>query len=97
MAIVMNMVWDGVTPEQYDQVRELVNWENDRPVGANFHVASFDRGALRVTDMWDSAEDFQRFVEARLMPGVQQIGIAGEPDVTITEVHRTYTPAFQPA
>ncbi len=33
--------------------------------------------------MWETAEDFNRFVERRLMPVVQEIGIEGEPDVTI--------------
>jgi len=97
MAIVMNMVWEGVTPEQYDRACELVNWEGDRPEGASFHVASFDGSALRVTDLWASAEDFQRFVEGRLTPGVAEVGIQGEPQVTITEVHRLFTPAFLPA
>ena len=56
MPIVMNMRWQGVTAEQYDQARELVNWEGDVPDGAKFHVASFDGTALRVTDVWDSAD-----------------------------------------
>ena len=27
MPIVMNMRWDGVTPEQYEVAREQVGWE----------------------------------------------------------------------
>jgi heme-degrading monooxygenase HmoA len=94
MAVVMNMRWNGVTPEQYDEARRRVNWEGDRPVGGNFHVSSFDGDALRVTDIWDSAEDFQRFVDSRLMPVVQEIGIQGQPEVVITPVHAIYAPAF---
>ena len=92
MPIVMNMRWQGVTAEQYDQARELVNWEGDVPDGAKFHVASFDGTGLRVTDVWASADDFNRFVEQRLMPGVQQIGIAGQPEVEITDAHRMFAP-----
>jgi hypothetical protein len=73
MSIVMNMRWQGVTAEQYDQARELVNWEGDVPDGAKFHVASFDGTGLRVTDVWASADHFNRFVEQRLMPGVQLV------------------------
>ena len=92
MPIVMNMEWPGVTRAQYDQTLALVRWETETPMGAKFHVASFDDKGLRVTDVWDSAEDFNRFVEPRLMPGVQQVGIVGQPEVEIIEVHRIFAP-----
>jgi hypothetical protein len=95
MAVVMSMRWAGVTPEQYDEARRRVDWERDRPKGGNFHVSSFGDDALYVTDLWDSQEDFQRFVETRLMPVVQQIGIEGEPEVTFRPVHAIYAPAYQ--
>ena len=92
MSIVMNMRWAGVSPDQYDQTLKLVEWETKIPVGAKYHVASFDDAGLRVTDVWESAEDFNRFVEQRLMPGVQKVGIVGQPEVEITEVHRIFAP-----
>jgi hypothetical protein len=97
MPIVMNMQWDGVTPEQYEQVRKAVNWEGDRPAGGMFHVASFSPTGLRVTDLWESAELFNRFVETRLMAGVQQAGITTQPKVEIQPVHALHTPAFERA
>jgi len=92
MAIVMNMRWKGVTKEQYDKTLQAVRWETDVPEGAKFHVASFDADGLRVTDVWETADHFNRFVEDRLMPGVQQVGIAGQPEVEITETHRIFAP-----
>jgi hypothetical protein len=97
MAIGMFMDWDGVTAEQYDEVRNAVQWETDRPDGALFHVATFDDDGAHIFDMWDSAEQFQRFVEERLMPATTAAGLPGEPDVRVFEVHATYTPAFAPA
>ena len=91
------MKWPGVTPEQYDTVRKDVNWEGDRPKGALFHVASFGDGALHVTDLWESAEDFGRFVEQRLTAGTQRAGIQGQPETHVFPVHATYTPAYKPA
>ena len=58
------------------------------PEGAKYHVVSFDDQGIRVTDVWESADAFNRFVEQRLMPGVQKVGIAGQPEVEIIEVHR---------
>jgi hypothetical protein len=93
MPIVMNMQWDGVTVEQYEQVRKLVGWETDVPAGGRFHVASFAAGGLRVTDIWDSAAQFNQFVETRLMPAVQKTGIASAPRVEITSAHALHVPA----
>jgi uncharacterized protein YodC (DUF2158 family) len=90
MAVVMNMRWAGVTPAQYDEVRDLVQWETVAPAGGKYHVAWFDDDGLRVCDVWDSAEQFQAFTETQLMPGVMKAGIQGEPEVTITPAHRVY-------
>jgi hypothetical protein len=38
MATIMKMHWPEVTKEQYEKVREIVNWEGDIPQGAKFHV-----------------------------------------------------------
>jgi hypothetical protein len=97
MAVVMYMRWTGVTPEQYDAAREIVDWEGETPEGALFHAAAFDDDGLRVFDMWESGEAFQRFVDERLKAGVEEVGIEGDPEVEIYEIHRTFTPAFEPA
>jgi hypothetical protein len=95
MPIVMSMRWLGVTQEQYDAARETVHWEGDVPEGAIYHVASFDDGGIYVTDVWETAEHFQRFVESRLMPGVQRVGITGEPQVDIRPAHAIFAPGYQ--
>jgi hypothetical protein len=88
--VVMSMRWRGVTPELYEKAREVVNWEGDVPDGAALHVAGFDADGIRVTDVWDSAEQFQAFVESRLMPGVQEVGIEGQPDVEFFPLERIF-------
>jgi hypothetical protein len=98
MPVVMYMEWDGVTPEQYDEARTKVDWEQEVPDGAILHVPWFVEGGLRVVDLWDSPEHFQRFVDARLMPAVQEIGIAGEPRVEFNPLHsRAFAPAIEKA
>jgi|tagenome__1003787_1003787.scaffolds.fasta_scaffold17575375_1 hypothetical protein len=97
MAIVMSMRWAGVTPEQYDEVKRIVGFEENHPAGGVFHVAAFDGDGLRVVDVWESAEQFQRFVESELRPGVAAAGIDGEPEVEILPAHNVFAPAFEPA
>src|SRR2546425_1206143 len=54
MPVVMNMKWPEVSQSQYEVVRKTVNWEGQKPNGAIFHVASFGKDGLRVTDIWKS-------------------------------------------
>ena len=75
-------------------------WElitRDVADGGHFHVAGFTGDELRVVDIWESPEHFQRFVDSRLMPGVKQVGIEGAPEVEFYEVHAVFAPAYEGA
>jgi hypothetical protein len=86
------MKWDGVTAAQYDAVRKLANWEGQPPKGAIFHVAGFNKKAMRVTDIWESKEDFNQFLQSRIMPAVKQIGIQTQPKVKFLPLHALFVP-----
>ena len=92
MQTVMLMRWPGVTVEQYEEARSRVGWETDVPDGAVLHIAGADGDDLRVTDVWESPEQFQRFVDERLMPAVKEIGIEGEPEVRFYPVQAIFNP-----
>ena len=91
MATVIMQKWDGLTPAQYDALREIVRWDRDVPTGMRFHVASFGDGVLRMTDVWDSEELFGTFVQTRILPGLRQLGIAGQPDMITQAAHEVTT------
>ena len=93
MPTAMHMRWPGITLDQYDEAREKVHWEDQLPDGAIFHCASHDGEGMRIFDLWESPEQFQAFVESRLMPViVGEMGIETEPEVTLCEVHRMFAP-----
>ncbi|MDP9075298.1 MAG: hypothetical protein M3N98_14275 [Actinomycetota bacterium] len=87
MAIRMRMHWDGVTPDQYDEVRRIVNWEGDPAEGGLLHEAWFVGDQLNVVDIWDSPEAFNAFVQNRLMPGTTEAGVSGRPEVEILPIY----------
>ena len=92
MRSMMVMKWDGVTQDQYDAMRKLVKWDANPAKGAVFHVAGFTKKGMRVTDIWESPDDFNNFVQDLLMPAVKQLGINGEPKVKFIPVHTIFTP-----
>lgn len=90
MAVVLSMSWAGVSPEQYDMVRDAVDWESVAPSGGQVHVAWFDARGLRVTDVWESEEAFQAFFAERLAPAVEKAGISGTPETEFAPLHRRF-------
>lgn len=92
MPTVMLMHWPEVSPEQYEAVRKEVNWENELPDGGKFHLAWFADDGFRVLDLWDSPQQFERFVNERLMPGVQKVGVQGQPNVQLSPSHALFIP-----
>jgi hypothetical protein len=75
-----------VTTEQYDEsIRRLEKSGDWLPEGLEYHVAFKSDGKFRVSEIWDSREQFEAFGE-RLMPVLQDIGIEpGRPEML--EIH----------
>lgn len=64
--------------------------KHEHLAGLLAHTALEVDEQLRVLDVWNSRQDFDRFVEQRLQSGMAQaIGDqAQEPEITEVEVHR---------
>jgi hypothetical protein len=79
----------GMTSAKYDETLPAVEAAGEFPPdGLEYHVAFEADGLFRVSEIWDSLEQFQAFGE-RLMPVLAEHGIelAGEPE--ILQVHNT--------
>jgi hypothetical protein len=92
MSTVMLMEWTGVTPDQYNQVMRTLDLDNKPPAGGIFHVSGFAGGTLRVLDIWDSQQAFEKFQKDRLTDAVQKAGINGQPKVQFFPAHNIYLP-----
>lgn len=82
MSIVVRFAPASLTWEQYDEsVRRLQQAGDFPPEGMDYHVCFGADGNLRVSEIWDSREQWERFGE-RLMPVLAEVGIQpGEPEV----------------
>ncbi len=78
-----------MTAERYDAVLPTIEASGEwPPKGLEYHVAFVADGSFRVSEVWDSREQFEAFGE-RLMPILTQGGVelAGPPE--IIETHNT--------
>ena len=74
MAILLINRGDGFTKDIYEKARKEVNWEGNRPPGIILHAASFDDSGsnIRVADIWESEDQWNNFLNTRLMPYMQK-------------------------
>ncbi len=88
MAIVMVSDAGTDTVEQYDQIiKQLDEAGHGNPQGRLSHTAALkDNGSYFVVDVWESAEDLERFAQV-LVPLIDAIGGAA-PDLKISPLHR---------
>jgi hypothetical protein len=93
LAVGVVMEFDGGTLDQYDQVLEKMGLSPGAagPPGALFHwVAETDNG-IRVTDVWETREQFDRFADEQIGPISAEVGLPGPPSVSTFEVHNHLT------
>jgi ketosteroid isomerase-like protein len=92
MAVVVHVTLRGVTPAQYDAVRERAGWIEQPPTGGISHTTWWEDGDCHNIDAWESEEAFAAFGEQRLGPALAAVGIAAEPEVMMHPAHEVYTP-----
>jgi hypothetical protein len=76
----------SATTEQYDETIQRLEKSGDwLPEGLAYHVAFESNGKFRVSEVWDSQEQFEAFGK-RLMPILNDAGIdPGTPEML--EIH----------
>jgi hypothetical protein len=86
MSVLARFTPASVTVQQYEEVLRRMEESGDWPPdGLEYHVCFGSADAIRVSEIWDSQEQFNAFGE-RLMPVLVDSGIeAGEPE--LLEVH----------
>ena len=86
MTIVVRYHPANLTPENYDESHAKVQAAGFPPEGLDYHVCFGSDGNLKVSEIWNSREQFEAFGK-RLMPILAGAGIqlASPPD--IFEVH----------
>lgn len=81
------------TTADYDRVCEELNFPADWPEGLIAHGSAEIDGHLRVVDVWESSDQFDRFSESHLGPAVgRALGDrAREPERSDQLLHTFFT------
>ena len=88
MAVGVQLDFPGGTLEQYDQVIKEMGLTQGGPVppGGLFHWVRKTDDGIRVTDVWETREQFDAFAQSQIGPVTRQYNLA-EPEVQFFEVH----------
>ena len=89
MAVGVVIDCRGATLDQYDEALGKMGrtpFGRGTP-GSLFHwVAETDDG-IRVVDVWETREDFERFAEEQIGPITTAVGFPAPPEITFYDVH----------
>jgi hypothetical protein len=88
MAAIARIIETGITPGEYDQMRERLGMADSPPPGAVLHVASVgDGGKIRIVEVWDSRGQAEAWGE-KVAAARGEAGLGGSPpSIEYLEVH----------
>jgi hypothetical protein len=92
MSVVTTLDITDMTPEEYRAVLDHMGVETRPAGGIYLHVTSAMSFGYRVTELWDRKEGFDEFLETRLAPATQELGIDRQTDITVTPLHNLFAP-----
>jgi hypothetical protein len=87
--------FEGSDLEFYDAVCREIDFPADWPEGLIYHAAGAVPGGIRIVEQWQEAEQYERYVEAKIGPAIA--ALLGEeaqraaPQVTLFPIHSVQT------
>jgi hypothetical protein len=93
MAVAAVLEFSGASLDQYDQVLEKMGFTpgGSGPPGALFHWVTATDDGFRVTDVWETREQFDRFAQESIGPLSAEVGLTEPPQISFHEVHSYLT------
>jgi hypothetical protein len=94
MLFVTTLDVSGLKPEEYRAVLDEMGVENRPAAGIFLHLTTTDFG-YRIIEIWDDKEGFEDFLEKRLGPTSNAIGLNRKTDISITPLHNIFGPRLK--
>jgi len=78
---------------EYDAIVARMGVEQEPAADIYLQVAApMNDDGIRVIELWNDAEGFQSFIQSRMLPAAEALGIQGETVVTVTPLHNLFAP-----
>src|SRR4030095_6654476 len=92
MTVVSTLDVHGLTAHEYRAVMDELGVETRPEGGIYLHLTTPTDFGFRIVEIWDTKEGFDRFLENRLTPAAQAVGMEREPAITVTPLHNFFAP-----
>jgi hypothetical protein len=92
MTVVTTLDVMGLTEQEYRTIMDELGVEARPEGGIYLHLTTPTDFGFRVVEIWDEKEGFDRFVEQRLAPASEAVGLAREMRITVTPLHNFFAP-----
>jgi hypothetical protein len=93
MAVGVVLEFEGATLDQYDELVKRMGFSpgGSGAPGGLFHWVTRTDDGIRVTDVWQDRETFERFAQDRIGPLSAEVGITNRPEISFFDVHNYLT------
>jgi hypothetical protein len=95
MTVVTTLDITAMAPEEYRAVLDYMGVEKQPAAGIYLHLTAATSFGYRVMEVWDRKEGFDEFLENRLAPATQALGIDRETEITVTPLHNLFAPRLE--
>jgi hypothetical protein len=95
MTVVSTLEVTGLTAPEYRAVMDELGVEQRPEGGIYLHLTTPTDVGYRVVEIWDTKENFDRFVERRLAPANEAIGVERATEITVTPLHNLFAPRLE--
>jgi hypothetical protein len=92
MTVVTTLDVNGLAASEYRAVLDQLGVETHPEPGIYLHITTPIDTGFRIIEIWDEKSGFDRFVETRLVPANEAIGLQRETTITVTALHNFFGP-----
>jgi hypothetical protein len=95
MTVVSTLDVTGLTAFEYRAVMDELGVEQRPEGGIYLHLTTPTDFGYRIVEIWDEKDNFGSFVERRLAPANQAIGLDRSTAITVTPLHNLFAPRLE--
>jgi hypothetical protein len=95
MTVVSTLDVADLTAREYRAVMDELGVEQHPEGGIYLHLTTPTDFGYRIVEIWDERQNFDWFVEHRLAPANEAIGLKRETAITVTPLHNFFAPRLE--